>query len=176
MGCKSVLPREEERTKNAWNSFEDAQAAFENIIPHTTTAKDLHEMGFSHKCTPNLQILTYLDIINRFIPNASIAIEDLDPVVRNCIESKDCCQAYELDVLVEHKQRFGNAFLDIFGFTKNTQITGWKFNALVLIQDDVVIYKLRSGQPNIDRVQKKTKPLGPFQELEGVVTKAVKSL
>lgn len=133
-------------------------------------------MGFSHECTPNLEILTYLDIIDRFVPNASISMEDLDPVVRSCIESKDCCQAYELDVLVQHKQRFGNAFLDIFGFTKNTQITGWNFKALVLIKDNLVIYKLRSGRPNIDRVEKKTKPLGPLQELDSVVTKAVKSL
>ena len=175
-GCKTILPREDERTKNAWSSFDEAQEAFEHIVPHATTMQDLHEMGFSHTCTPNLEILTYLDIIDRFIPNASISIEDLDPVVRKCIESKDCCQAYELNVLVQKKQRFGNALLDIFGFTKNTHTTGWNFKALVLIQDGLVIYKLRSGQPNIDRVQKKTQPLGPFQEMEGVVTKAVKAL
>ena len=174
-GCKAFLPREDDRPKNAWTNFYDAQRAFDQIAPHQTSLQDLHQMGFDHGKTPNLKILTYLEIIERFIPNNSISLEDLDPDVRNCIESKDCCQAYELDLNILHKQRFGNVFLDIFGFKKSTQITGWNFKALVLIKDELVIYKLRSGQPNIDRVQKKVQPLGPFQELDDFVTKAAKT-
>jgi hypothetical protein len=174
-GCKAVLPREDSRTKNAWTNFFDAQEAFERIKPHQTSLKDLHTMGFDYKKTANLRILTYLEIMERFIPNASITLDDLDADVRDCIESKNCCQAYELDLDVEQKQRFGNVFLDLFGFKKSTQITGWNFRALVLIKDDLVIYKLRSGQPNVDRVQKKVQPLGPFQELDDFVVKAAKS-
>jgi hypothetical protein len=48
---------------------------------------------------------------------------------------------------------------------------GWNFKALIIIKDDVVTYKLRSGQPNVDRFEKKTKPLGPLQELDGLVGK-----
>ena len=39
------------------------------------------------------------------------------------------------------------------------------------MKDDRVAYKIRSGQPNIERYEKKLRPLGPFQELENLVTK-----
>lgn len=175
MGCKALLPKEDKRTQNKWQSFHDAQKAFDQIAPHKTTLEDLHAMGFDYSKTPNLKILTYLEIIDRFIPNASIALEDLDPDVRDCIEAKDACQAYELELGQQKKDRFGNVPLDVFGFKKNTHVTGWNFRALVLIKDDLVIYKLRSGVPNIDRVEKKTKPLGPFQEMDGVVSKAIRA-
>ena len=69
-----------------------------------------------------------------------------------------------------HK-RYGNLPLDILGFQKKTRVTGWKFSALLIVQNDIVTYKLASGEPNVDRVEKKIKPLGPFQDMEGVVSR-----
>ena len=113
----------------------------------------------------------YLDLIERFIPNQSITLKDLQPDVRACIEAKDCCHAYELDLDISKSKRYGNLALDVFGFKKNTRITGWSFKALIIVKDDLVAYKIRSGQPNIERYEKKLKPLGPLQDLEGLVTK-----
>ena len=56
-------------------------------------------------------------------------------------------------------------------FKRVTKVTGWNFQALVIIKDEVVTYKLRSGQPVVDRVEKRTKPLGPFQDLEGMASR-----
>ena len=43
--------------------------------------------------------------------------------------------------------------------------TGWRFNALVVLKDDLVVYKLWGGQPTIRETEKDTRPLGPLQNL-----------
>ncbi len=170
-GCRSLLPTEDRRPRTSWTNFNDAQAAFDKIVPHKTTVGDLKDLGFDPHNLPNVRILTYLDLINRFIPNNSITMNDLQPDVRACIESKDCCHAYELNLDVTHNKRYGNVFLDVFGFSKKSHITGWTYKALIIVKDDVVAYKLRSGEPNVNKYEKKVKPLGPFQELDQVIWK-----
>ena len=170
-GCRSLLPSEAKRTRTPWRNFEEAQAAFDRIVPHKTTVADLKGLGFDPVATPNVKILTYLDLINRFLPNNSITLQDLQPDVRACIQSKDCCHAYELTLDVSSSKRYGNVCLDVFGFKKSTHITGWSFKALIIVKDDVVAYKIRSAEPNLDRYERKVKPLGPLQELDGMVTK-----
>ena len=172
-GCRSLLPSEVKRPRTPWQNFEEAQAAFDRIVPHKTTVDDLKGLGFDPATTPNVKVLTYLDLINRFIPNNSITLKDLQPDVRACIESKDCCHAYEMDLDLTDNKRFGNLALDIFGFNRKTKTTGWTFKALIIVKDDVVAYKIRSGEPNVDRLEKKTKPLGPLQELDNVLLKAL---
>jgi len=172
-GCKSLFVSSSQKARTPWQNFEEAETAFDKVIPHKTTITELKGMGFDPVSTPNIKILTYLDLIERFIPNASISLEDLQPDVRACIESKDCCHAYELDIELTDNKRFGNLALDVFGFSRKTKTTGWKYKALVIVKDDVVAYKLRSGEPNVDRVDQKKKPLGPLQELDNIVLKVI---
>jgi hypothetical protein len=103
-------------------------------------------------------------------------MKDLHQDVRDCIESKDCCQAYELVVTSTHNRRYGNLFLDVFGFKKKTHINGWNFKALIVAKDERVVYKLRSGEPNVNRYEKKIKPLGPLQELDSMVGRALSGM
>jgi hypothetical protein len=174
-GCKSLFVSSSQRARTPWQNFDDAESAFDKIVPHKTTVAELKGMGFDPLITPNIRILTYLDLIQRFIPNASIRMEDLQPDVKMCIESKDCCHAYEMELDMTDNKRFGNLALDVFGFKRNTKTTGWRYKALVIVKDDVVAYKLRSGEPNVDRVEKKSKPLGPLQELDNAVLKLIGS-
>ena len=170
-GCKSFFPVEDKRTLNTWTNYQDTQFTFDKIVPHQTTIGDLKKMGLDPYSSPNIKLLNYLDVIERFIPNQSITKEDLPPDVRTCIESKECCQAYEVNLDVTHSKRFGNLALDVFNFKKNSRITGWSFKGLIVIKDGMVTYKLASGEPNVHRLEKKTRPLGPLQELDGMVNR-----
>jgi len=172
-GCKSLFSSSSQRSRTPWQTFEQAQAAYDLVVPHKTTATELKGLGFDPLTTPNIKILTYLDLIRHFIPNASITMNDLEPDVRACIESKDCCHAYELDLDLTDNKRYGNLMLDVFGFNRKTKTSGWSFKALIIVKDDVVAYKLRSGEPNVDRLEKKTKPLGPLQELDNILLKVI---
>jgi len=172
-GCKSLFSSSSQRSRTPWQNFEQAQAAYDQVIPHKTSVAELKGLGFDPLTTPNVKILTYLDLIQRFIPNASITLNDLQPDVRSCIESKDCCHAYEMDLELTDSKRYGNLFLDVFGFNRKTKTTGWTFKALIIVKDETVAYKLRSGEPNVDKLEKKTKPLGPLQELDNIATKLI---
>src|SRR5262245_8978752 len=172
-GCKSLFSSTSSRSKTSWKSFDEAQSAYDKVVPHKTTLEELKGLGFDPHTTSNIRILTYLDLIQRFIPNASISLNDLQPDVRACIESKDCCHAYEMDLELTDNKRYGNLALDIFGFNRRSKTSGWTFKALIIVKDDVVAYKLRSGEPNVDRLEQKTKPLGPLQELDNILLKAL---
>jgi hypothetical protein len=172
-GCKSLFSSSGQRARTPWQNFDEAQVAFDKVVPHKTTVEELKGLGFDPNTTPNIKILTYLDLIQRFIPNSSITMNDLQPDVRACIDAKDCCHAYEMELDMTDSKRYGNLALDVFGFKRKTKTTGWRFKALVIVKDDVVAYKIRSGEPNVDRLEQKTKPLGPFQELDNVVTKVI---
>jgi hypothetical protein len=172
-GCKSVLlPTDNNyQPQNSWQTYEQALAAFDKIVPHQTSVHDLCGMGFDPTNSPNMKVMTYLDVIQRFLPNQSVTKADMPNDVRYCLEAKDGCRGYELVIDSTKRKRYGNVPLDMLGFKKNTRITGWTFHALLVVQNDVVTYKLSSGEPNIDRVEKKFKPLGPFQEVEGLAAK-----
>jgi len=170
-GCKSMFPNEDKWTMNTWTNYDDTQLTFDKIVPHQTTVEDLKKMGLDPHASPNIKLLNYLDVIERFIPNQSITKGDLPPDVRACIESRECCQAYELNLDMTHSKRFGNLALDCLNFKKHTRITGWNFRGLIVIKDGLVTYKLASGEPNVDRVEKKIRPLGPLQELDGMIGK-----
>ena len=169
IGCQSLHSSENMRSVTTWESFDQAEAAFDKIVPNETRVEDLKALGFCPHTSPNIKILNYLDIMQRFIPNSSVTKEDLHPVVRSCIELKEGCMGYELDLEIIRKKRFGSLALDMTGFKKETQINGWDYKALLLIKDGVVVYKLRSGRPSVDKIERKVKPLGPVQEIDNVI-------
>jgi hypothetical protein len=169
-GCAGLLPQGRTATKSKWSSFEEAKAAFERIVPNETRTEELARIGFDPEANPNVKILTYLDLIQRFMPNPSITKEDLDAEVRACIEAREKSQAWEIELSEIKTRRFGNVLLDMTGFIKKTHETGWRFNGLLLIREGRVVYKLSSGQPSVDRNERKIKPLGPLQEIDSVLT------
>jgi len=168
-GCSFLLPRTDRIAKSDLISFEQAKTAFDRITPNETHTTELAAIGFDLKTNRNIKLLTYLDIIQRFMPNPSITKDDLDPSVRACIEAREKSQAWEVDIGVLTSKRYGDAFLDVTGFVRKTHDTGWDYKVLLLIRDGVVVYKLSSGEPNIDRYDKRIKPLGPLQELDSIV-------
>ena len=170
-GCSFLLPTSQATAKSKWHSFSEAKSTFDRIVPGTTPINELVLLGLDPAVNPNVRILTYLDIIDRFMPNPSITMNDLDPSVRSYIESREQGQAWEVELNNTNAKRYGNAFLDVTGFVKKTHETGWQFKGLLLIQNGVVTYKLSSGQPNIDRYEKKVRPLGPLQELDSIITR-----
>lgn len=165
-GCKSLFVHGESTAVSRWTNYASVEAAFKTIVPYHTTVDDLRTLGFDPRVSPNVKILTYVDIIQTFMPNPGIQLKDLAPAVRDCIESQENSRAYLVELHDIKQQRHGNLFLDIFGFNRRTHESGWRFQGLILIQDDLVVYKLASGEPQVSSESKKVRPLGPLQELD----------
>jgi len=164
-GCaEKLLPSSRVKTKSPWNTYTSARDSFNQITPYASKFEDLKRLGFHPTKMPNIKVLSYLDIIQRFMPNAAIQKEDLDFGVRECIDAKAECIAYDIHIKHNKRQRYGSVMLDFFNFRKNTKLTGWRFDALILIKNGLVVYTLQSGQPNIDENEEVKNPLGPLQE------------
>jgi uncharacterized protein YceK len=166
-GCASLLPTQRASTESPWTNYASVQLAFDRIQTNRTTAAELKTMGFDPKASPNIKVLTYVDIIQRFMPNQGIRMQDLHPAVRACIEAKEHSRAFEIQLKQSQSKRHGSVFLDVLGFKRQTHETGWEFDGLILLDDDTVVYKIASGQPTISKEDKRIRPLGPVQELEG---------
>ena len=53
--------------------------------------------------------------------------------------------------------------LDLLGFRKKTEITGWEFDAIIVMIDDKVVYKIWAGSPMSAEHRDSKKPLGLLQ-------------
>ena len=166
-GCAGVLPRGYETTASAWDTFEAAKAAFDQIEPGRSTLAELGDLGYDPDTAPNTKTLSYLELLQRFLPTQAIGLGDLDPDVRRCLEAHNGCQGIEVQPKSIQRQRVGNAFLDIFNFRRETVEKGWSFSALILLRDDLVLYKTWNGSANIATTERKDNPLGPLQDLGG---------
>jgi hypothetical protein len=165
-GCAGLLPREKRTTQSPWNSFEKSRESFDRITPYKTSTEELNSLGFDPFKTPNVKILTYLDIVRLFIPNETIKKEDLDKGIQECIKQRENCKAYAVDLQNLNSRRYGNFWKDFLQFERKTRETGWSFNALIVILDETVVYKLWGGEPIIHREEETKKPLGPLQNME----------
>ncbi len=163
-GCANLLPMAKSTDNSPWDSFAEVKAAYDRVQPFATTQSELQALGFDPFKTPNMQILNYLAIIEKFMPNTNITKEDLDTGLRGCIDAKNGCVAYELKLQKIKSRREGNLFLDMLRFRREAHQTGWRFTALIVLIDDVVVYKLWDGTPLIDSELYKRNPLGPLQE------------
>jgi hypothetical protein len=167
-GCASLLPGAKTSVKGPWSSFEEAHEFFEAVHPYKTTVNDLRKMGFNLESGNNITILNYPDVIRRFVPPVATDGYQLDQGVADCIASNMNCKGYEIDQKYLRHQRYGNFWADFFNFRRQTQTSGWAFNAVLLVKDDKVIYKLTGGQPKIEQDESRRNPLGPFQAMDSI--------
>jgi len=163
-GCSSMLPSGKEVVKSPWDSFDQAQGAFDKIIPYETTIEELAQLGFDPHKTPNIKMLNYLDVrrLFKYEPGYDATYH---PGVLACLRAKELCITYDVDVKDIKKKRVGNFWKDIFLLKREEHRTGWNFRAMILIVDQQVVYKLSGGSPRLDETRTKKNPLGPIQEL-----------
>jgi hypothetical protein len=173
-GCKSTLySSTQSTTMTRWGSYSAVQGDFNKIRPRHTTVEGLKSLGFHPDVTPNVKILTYVDVIGTFMPNPGIRVRDLPDGVRECIEAREKGMAYLVDLHDIHDKRHGNLLLDIFGFKRKTHESGWRFKGMILMKEGLVVYTLSSGEPQISQEDTKVKPLGPFQELDSSISPSI---
>ena len=162
-GCDSMLPRSKAVAESGWGSFDDARAAFDKLELHKTRADELAKLGFDPFANANVTLLNYSDLIRRFVPGTAALAESIDVDIRDCIAVKERCRAVEVDINNSTSERVGSFFLDFLNFKRRTEISGWRFNAVVVLKDDVVVYKLWGGRPMIKEVIENRNPMGPLQ-------------
>lgn len=174
-GCSTILPRKETTTVSRFATYNDVTAAYANIQPGRTTIDDLATIGFDLKKTPNIKQVNYLQITEAFLPHPGVSFAMMPASVQECVKAQDRCMGYVIGPRVVNEKRVGNIALDIFNFRRKTTTTGWTAEMLLVLLDGVVVYKLWSGEPNIDSSSTTTNPLGPLQNLGAILERSVPS-
>jgi len=163
-GCATWLPESHTDT-TPFQSFDEARQAVEALVPMKSDRAALEQGGFNPGKHPNTTLLTHADVARRFLPSAILKREDLDPGIVLCLESRDACHGIEIIGAKIARERKGSFWADFLNFQRRTETTGWRFNALVLMVNDLVVYRSWSGQPVIDEKEVTRNPLGPFQDI-----------
>lgn len=161
-GCSGLLPRSDIATQQTWTDYDSAEAAIEKIVPMQSMRAELAADGIDPRTNAAVTILSFSDVVQRF-GVAGIKQEELDPGIRMCLTAGKACTGYSILVRRTDQKRIGNFWLDSFNFRRETDITGWSFNALVLFVDDQVVYTLHGGQPRVHEKEVTRNPLGPLQ-------------
>lgn len=173
---KELLPSSKTTVSVPWKNFEEAKNAYDQVIPGRTTIADLKKLGFDPYVTPNIKILNSTDIINRFMPNPTIRKEYLDGGIQKAIEARGRCFGYLFEPQVIDRKNTASFWLHIFKFKRQTTEYGWQFKGLMLVVDNLVVYKDPvGGQPKIDVVTTQKNPLGPLQELGDLLIGAIRN-
>ncbi len=162
-GCVSLLPTGSNDTISSFASFEAAQSALEKVVPHQTTLAELAALGFDPHASSNVTLIPYPEVVGRLVPYAGIQAKDLEPGVRDCIAAQTACRAYVFHFGNEQRKREGGFWLDFLNVRRITNVTGWRFEGLVVINDSVVLFRNYSGEARTSRTERQTNPLGPFQ-------------
>lgn len=172
-GCATWLPAAHTDT-TSFQSYEEAHAAIVALVPMKSDKATLEKNGFNPTKHPNMTLLTHADVVRRFLPSAILKREDLDPGILACLEARDACHGVEIIGAKIAKERKGSFWADFLNFQRRTETTGWRFNAIVLLVDDLVVYRSWSGQPVVDEKEVTRNPLGPLQDIgPPTVTNAV---
>lgn len=161
--CQSLLPVARDATVVSWKSFDEARQAIETIEPFVTTKSTLHEEGFDPRRNAAVTLLTYPEIVQRFAAGSALWPDEYEPGIRRCLKSGKSCSGYAIAARQVHRDRVGNFWLDSFAFRREVNITGWSFTAMILFVDDVAVYAVYGGQPNLHEFQVTRNPLGPLQ-------------
>jgi hypothetical protein len=162
-GCAAMLPKGSTSARIAFDSFEAAESALARVVPYRTTLEELEALGFKVRQSPNVVHINYPDSVTRLAPNSRIPLEEMDSGIRECIAARLACQVYEFQFAHQAQRRVGNFVVDFFNFRRETTVSGWRFNALVVVKDDKVLFASHGGEPRTDRVEMRTNPLGPLQ-------------
>jgi hypothetical protein len=169
-GCASLNPDSKTETQVPWNTYEEAQASIDRVVPFKTRREDLTEIGFDPMKNPAVTVLTYSDILQKFNAGAALRPEEYDPGIRQCLLAGKKCSGYSLSVRRVYRERVGNFLLDWMNFRRETDVKGWTFSAIMIMVDDTVVYTLSGGQPNLREYELTRNPLGPLQSFGWVPT------
>lgn len=162
-GCASLLPRGSSEQPSGFDSFEAAQRALEQVLPFRTTVAELAGLGFDPEGGRNVTRVPYPDVVTRLAPHPGVPLDTLDEGVRACVAAQAQCRAYVFHLGGQTQRREGSFWLDFFNFKRTTAVAGWRFDGLVVVRGDLVVFRNFGGEARIDRTERQVNPLGPLQ-------------
>lgn len=162
-GCEALLPRGSSQSPSPFTLYEAARQALEQVVPYKTRLSDLKALGLDPQESANVTVISYPDVVTRIAPNAGVPLDAMDKGLRDCILAQTRCRAYVYSFSQQKRQREGEFLPDFFNFRRTVNIQGWRLEGLVVVRDDLVVFRSMGGEPHIRKVERQVNPLGPLQ-------------
>lgn len=160
LGCTTLLPSSD-ATDSPFRSFSGAFEAFSVIVPGSTTVAQLRDLKIDPDAS-GVTVRPYTAIAEVLLPHEGLPADLHPPAVAECFEARDRCEVWLLDVERLKRRRVGNWFVDTMRFRRNRETEGFLFSGVLLLLDDVAVFKLWAGIPSIQVRGQENNPLGPF--------------
>ena len=170
-----ILPQQHELAITSFHTFDQTRTGYDKVVVNQTTIADMKALGFDPDKSANIQQITYLDVVQSFLPRQDMPFSTVPTSVQTCVAAQNRCIGYVIAPKVSDSNRTGSIFLDFFNFRRRTETKGWAASSMFVLLDGVVVYKLWSGEPNIHTISTKVNPLGPAQDLGSAIGKVVPS-
>ncbi len=175
-GCGGgLLPDQKGQAASPFETYDQVVEAFDQIVPGMTRAEDLPNLGFDAR-TGTVDVLSYLNIEERFLPAAGVRWEHLNPAVQACIRAELYCTGYVFHPSRTTSKRLGSFVPDVLGFERITRSSRWSADIILLVMNGRVVHKVFSGNPRTENLDDKRQPLGPLQDLGGALAHAAGSV
>lgn len=94
-----------------------------------------------------------------------VPAERTDAGIRDCIAAAQDCRAYAFRFADIQQERRGAFVPDFLNFRRVTHTAGWRFEGMVLVRGNLVLFRNHGGQPRVELVEERRNPLGPLQGL-----------
>lgn len=169
------LPDQQAHTASPFQSYDQVVESFDEVVPGMTRAEDLPNLGFDPHTT-DVDVLSYVNIEERFLPTAGVHWEQLDPAVQACIRAQLYCTGFVFHPSRTSSKRMGAVVPDLLGFERVTRSSSWSAEVILLVMDGHVVHKVFSGHPRTENLDDKRQPLGPLQDLGGALAHAAGSV
>ena len=174
-GCGGLLPDQQVQSASPFQSYDQVVESFNQIVPGMTNAQDLPNLGFDPR-TANVDVLSYVDIETRFLQAPGLRWDHLDPAVQACIRAEAYCTGYVFHPSHSSNKRLGAVVPDLLGFERITRSVRWSADVTLLVMNGRVVHKVFSGTPRSENLDDRKQPLGPVQDLGGVLAHAAGSV
>ena len=91
LGCAAAVMAWPHSGNPVQDRAQISSADYRHLRPGATLASDLPRLGFD---TQKAARLSYLGVMEQFMPDDSFGFDALDPAVQNCFAARDRCLAY----------------------------------------------------------------------------------
>ncbi len=171
-GALTLLPRQPD-TATEIKSLKDLSSAYARIQPGTTRASQLAALGFD-SATPNVQVLSYFGVMERFMPRDSTSFDRLNGALRNCIiEARDHCRA--LVFKPGGARAHGGGMLAAIGLASATAAPQ-EPEVTLIVQNGRVAYKMMTGMPQAPAARRIAAPAAPHPSTAALTPVAYRSV
>jgi hypothetical protein len=155
-GLLTLLPRPSDSSVAQIKSTKELASAYARVQPGRTRASQLASLGFD-TTTANVQVLSYLGVMERYMTGASTNFDKLDAALQDCIETRDRCTAF---VFKPGEQAHGGSVLASLGLGPANAAASAP-EVTLLVQNGRVAYKMITGMPQMTVARRAPAPTLP---------------